>query len=58
MPIIMPGSSHATAMLRDVAPQLKERGIPVDLEGNADTIATFLYLNGLSGKAVSVNVSE
>ena len=54
----MPGSSHATAMLRDVAPQLEERGIPVDLEGNADTIATFLYLNGLSGKAVSVNVSE
>ena len=38
----------------DVAPQLKEMGIPVDLEGNADTIATSLYPNGLGGKAVSV----
>ena len=54
MPTIVPGSSHAAAMLRDVAPQLKEMGIPVDLEGNADTIATSLYPNGLGGKAVSV----
>ena len=54
MPTIVPGSSHAAAMLREAAPQLKEMGIPVDLEGNADTIATSLYTNGLGGKAVSV----
>ena len=34
MPTIVPGSSHAAAMLRGAAPQLKEMGIPVDLEGN------------------------
>ena len=28
IPTIVPGSSHATAMLRDAAPQLKEMGIP------------------------------
>lgn len=54
IPTIVPGSSHAAAMLRDAEPQLKEKGIPVDLEGNADTIATSLYPNGLGGKAVSV----
>lgn len=54
MPTIVPGSSHATAMLKGAAPQLKKMGIPIDLEGNADTIATSLYPNGLSGKAVSV----
>lgn len=54
MPTIVPGSSHAATMLRDAAPQLKEMGIPVDLESNADTIATSLYPNGLGGKAVSV----
>ncbi len=54
IPTIVPGSSQAAAMLRDVAPQLKEMGIPVDLEGNADTIETSLYPNGLDGKAVSM----
>lgn len=54
MPTIVPGSSHAAAMLRDAAPQLKEMGIPIDLDGNADIIATSLYPNGLDGKAVSV----
>lgn len=54
MPTIVPGSSHAAAMLRDAAPQLKEMGIPIDLDGNADIIAASLYPNGLDGKAVSV----
>ena len=54
IPTIVPGSSHAAEMLRDVVPQLKEMGIPVDLEGNADTIVTSVYPNGLGGKAVSV----
>ena len=47
MPTIVPGSSHAAAMLRDAAPQLKEMGIPVDLDGNADSISTSLYPNGV-----------
>ena len=38
MPTIVPGSSHAAAMLREAAPYLGEMGIPVDLEGNADTM--------------------
>ena len=54
MPTIVPGSSHAAAMLRDAAPQLKEMGIPVDLEGNADIISTSLYPNGLGGNVVNV----
>ena len=54
IPTIVPGSSHAAAMLRDAAPQLKEMGIPVDLDGNADIIPTALYPNGLDGKVVSV----
>ncbi len=54
IPTIVPGSSQASAMLRDVAPQLKEMGIPVDLESNADTIVTSLYPSGLDGKVVSM----
>ena len=54
MPTIVPGSSHAAAMLRDAAPYLGEMGIPVDLEGNADTITTAMYPNGLGGSAVRV----
>ena len=54
MPTIVPGSSHAAAMLRDAAPQLKEMGIPIDLEGNADNISTSLYPNGLGGNVVNV----
>jgi len=41
-------------MLRDVAPQLKEMRIPVDLDGNADIIPTSLYPNGLNGNVVNV----
>ena len=54
MPTIVPGSSHAAAMLRDAAPQLKEMGIPVDLEGSADIISTSLYHNGLGVNVVNV----
>lgn len=54
MPTIVPGSSHAATMLRDAAPQLEQMGIPIDLEGNADTITTSLYPNGLNGNPVRV----
>lgn len=54
MPTIVPGSSRAAAMLRDAMPQLNEMGIPVDLEGDADMIATSFYPNGWGGKAVGV----
>lgn len=54
MPTIVPGSSHAAAMLRDAAPHLDEMGISVDLESNADTITTAMYPNGLEGNAVRV----
>ena len=51
---IVPGSSHAAAMLRDAAPQLKEMGIPVDLEGNVDTITAAMYPEGLDGNVVRI----
>lgn len=54
MPTIVPGSSHAAELLRDVAPYLGEMGISVDFEGNADTITTAMYPNGLSGNEVRV----
>lgn len=54
MPTIVPGSSHAAAMLRDAVPQLKEMGIPVDLEGSADTITTAMYPKGLEGNVIRV----
>ena len=54
MPTIVPGSTHAAAMLRDAAPQLKEMGIPVDLDGNADIISTAIYPNGLGGNVVNI----
>ena len=54
MPTIVPGSSHAAAMLREAAPYLGEMGRPVDLEGNADTITTAMFPDGLGGSAVRV----
>ena len=54
MPTIVPGSSHAAAMLREAAPYLGEMGIPVYLEGNADTITTAMFPDGLGGSAVRV----
>jgi len=52
MPTIVPGSSHAAAMLREVAPQIAEMGMSVDLEGSADTITTEMYPSGLDGNVV------
>ncbi len=52
MPTVVPGSSHAAAILKDAAPQLQARGIPVDLESNADVIAATMFPNGLNGKAI------
>ena len=54
MPTIVPGSSKAAEMLRESAPYLNQMGIPVDLDGNADTISTSVYPNGLKGNAVKV----
>ena len=54
MPTIVPGSSHAAAMLRDAEAYLGEMGIPVDLEGNADTITTSMYPFGADGRSVRV----
>lgn len=54
MPTIVPGSSHAAAMLREAAPELKAMGIPIDLEGGADTIATTMYPDGIDGKSIKV----
>lgn len=54
MPTIVPGSAHAATMLRDAEPQLKEMGITIDLEGNADIISTSLYSNGLGENIVNV----
>lgn len=55
MPTIVPGSSHAAAMLKDAAPQLMQMGFPIDLEGNADTITTTLYPNGIEGETIRVD---
>lgn len=54
MPTIVPGSSHAAAMLREAAPELKAMGIPIDLEGGADTITTTMYPDGIDGKSIKV----
>lgn len=54
IPTIVPGSSRAAAILRDAAPYLGEMGIPVDFEGNADTINAVMYPDGLEGSTVRV----
>ncbi len=54
MPLIVPGSSHAAAMLKDAAPQLMQKGFPIDLESNADMITTALYPDGIDGTPVRV----
>lgn len=55
MPTIVPGSTHAAAMLKDAAPQLMQMGFPIDLEGNADTITTTLYPKGIGGDTIRVD---
>lgn len=54
IPTIVPGSSKAAEMLKESVPYLNQMGIPVDLDGNADTISTSVYPNGLKGNAVKV----
>lgn len=54
IPTIVPGSAHAATMLRNAESQLKEMGITIDLEGNADIISTSLYSNGWGGNIVNV----
>jgi hypothetical protein len=41
-------------MLREAAPELKAMGIPIDLEGSADTIAATVYPDGINGKSIKV----
>ncbi|MCM1182406.1 MAG: SEC-C metal-binding domain-containing protein [Roseburia sp.] len=45
MPTIVPGSSFAASLLRDAEPQLKEMGIPVDLEGDTTESGKKVYPN-------------
>lgn len=52
MTTIVPGSSRDAEILRDAAPYLSEMGIPVDFEGNADTITATVFPEGLHGNAV------
>jgi hypothetical protein len=52
MPTIVPASSNAAKMLKDIGPQLQSMGVPIDFDGGADTIHTSLYPNGLNGRVV------
>ena len=52
MPTIVPGSSHAAAILKEAAPQLQAMGIPIDLEENADVIPSIMFPNGLNHESV------
>lgn len=54
MPTIVPGSSRAAEMLKDVMPQLNKMGFSVDLDENADIAATFIYPNGRKDNPVRV----
>lgn len=53
MPTIVPGSSHAAAILKDAAPQLQAMGIPFDLNEGADIIQTTIFPNGLNGETIT-----
>ena len=54
MPTIVPASSHAAVMLKKAAPQLQAMGVPVDLNGNAHTIQTTMFPNGLNEEPIRV----
>lgn len=51
-PTVVPESSQAAELLKDVAPGLQEMGITVDLNGNAQTIPLSVYPNGLNGNVI------
>lgn len=52
MPTIVPASTNAATMLKKAAPQLQAMGIPIDINGNADTIQTAFFPGGMNGEAV------
>lgn len=52
MPTIIPGSTHAAAILKDAAPQLQAMGIPFDLNEGADIVQTTIFPNGLNGETI------
>lgn len=52
MPTIVPGSSHAAALLNEAAPQLREMGLSLDFDSNCDVVESTLYPQGLGGKPV------
>lgn len=54
IPTIVPGSSRAAALLKDAAPQLREMGMTVDLEGNDDTVTTAMYTRGPGGNVIRI----
>ena len=54
MPTIVPASSNAATILKDVAPQLQAMGVPVDLNGNTDVIQTTMFPSGLNGEPIRV----
>lgn len=53
MPTIIPGSTHAAAILKDAAPQLQAMGIPFDLNEGADIVQTTIFPNGLNGETIT-----
>ena len=54
IPTIVPGSSRAEALLKETAPQLREMGMTVGLEGNADTVGTAMYTRGPGGNVIRI----
>lgn len=54
IPTIVPGSSRAEALLKEAAPQLKEMGMTVNLDGNDDTAATAMYIRGPGGNVIRI----
>lgn len=54
MPTIVPASSKAAAILKDVAPQLQAMGVPVDLNGNIDVIQTTMFPRGMNEEPIRV----
>ncbi len=52
MPTIVPGSSKAASMLKDVAPKIKDMGFDVELDGNAVEVPVVHMPAGLNGPAI------
>ena len=54
VPTIVPASSNAATILKDVAPQLQAMGVPVDLNGNTDVIHTTMFPRGLNEEPIRI----